>query len=119
MLNKYQYSKKEEDKKLRYLVIYEYNWEDLERNIEAWKKVLNEREQGSDRFPKKLLIEPHSIIADLPKKTRDMQGFFIFDSDDQMHLINYVMQYAPYMHYRFIPIFEDAESAKVWVGMKE
>jgi len=101
---------------MKYLAFIERNVGDFERLTELWKQVQDEREKRSDMFPKTLLFEPHTLQADLPNKTRDLQGFFIFETEDQSHLMNYVMHYAPYMNIRFIPITEDRKTAEAWLG---
>lgn len=89
----------------------------MERIVELMKQILDEREKGSDRFPKKLLFEAHALEAELIKKSKDVQGFFVFETDKEEHLINYRMHLAPYMDLKFIPLTSIRKSLEMWMGL--
>ena len=89
---------------MKYLALFEWSFEDLERLGKIWEQLIEEREKGSDKFPKKLLFEPQALQAELYQKTRERQTFFIFETDDPMHLTNYRLHLAPYMDLNFIPL---------------
>jgi len=103
---------------MKYLGVFEFNFEDLERISEADKKLLNEREKGSDAFPKEeqVLFQLHTLGADLPKKSRDVQCVWIFETDNEDHLINYMMFHAPYADYKFIPLTRSRRVIELWLG---
>ena len=81
------------------------------------KEISDEREKGSNKFPKTLLLEPQALQAELYKKTRDRQGFFIFETEDPMRLTNYQMHLAPYMDLNFIPLTSIRKSLEMWIGL--
>lgn len=68
---------------MKYLVFGQYNWEDIERITVLWKQLENERETG--KFVQKNLFEPHYFQVDLPKLSKDIQGFWVIETDDPMH----------------------------------
>ena len=104
---------------MKYLGFFERNFADVEKILELYKQVLDEREKGSDMFPKTLLFESHTLAGELYKRSRDLQGFFIFETDKEEHLINYMLHYAPYMDFRFIPLTEDRKTAEARLGLKK
>ena len=106
---------------MKYLVFAECNFGDLERIRELMKQIIDEREKGSEKFPNwdQMLFQPHAIQAELYKKSKERQVFFIIETEDPMHLINYRMHLAPYMDLNFIPITSVFKSFEAWMGMKD
>ena len=104
---------------MKYLVFTEYNWKDQERILELRKQIGDERTKGSDKWPKKdqLVHEPHILEALLYKKSRDVQAFWIVETEDPMHLVNYRMHFAPYWDIHFIPITHAMRTTETWIGM--
>jgi len=103
---------------VKYVFLFEWNFVDMERINELWIEVLKERESGSDRWPK-ILFEPHYFEADIGKKSRDMRGFFIFETEDPVHLLNERMQFVPYMDVNFIPITPNRFISEQWLATKK
>ena len=105
---------------MKYLVFYEYNYEDVERLAEIAKKIVDERAKGSDKFLRtdQVLFQGHTLRADLPKKLKEIQTFFVCETDSEETLINFSMISAPYMDYKFIPITDMRKTAEAWMGYK-
>jgi hypothetical protein len=105
---------------VKYLVIAEYNWEDLERLAEISKKVVDERAKDSDKFlsTDQVLFAAHTLQADLPKKLKERQSFFVCETENEETLINFSMIYAPYMDLKFLPITDMRKSAEAWMDYK-
>lgn len=99
---------------MKYFVLWDSNWEVTEKGREAWKQVLDERAEGSERWPKKLLFEPHNFSVPGLFGKKDSQGFFIFETDKEEHLINYFMHYANIMDFKIIPLLETKKSMSYW-----
>lgn len=104
---------------MKYLGYFEWNYDDIERIGELWKELLDDRERDSEKWPKTLLFDTHTLEADLFDKTRDNQSFWIFETDDPMHLINYRMHFAPYVDFNFIPLTENKKKFETWMGLKK
>jgi len=93
---------------VKYLVFFEWRWENAERLTELWKQIMDETEKGSDKWPERdqILFLSHTLESDTYKKSRDMQGFWIVETDNEQHLVNYRMQFSPYADINFIPLTE-------------
>jgi hypothetical protein len=103
---------------VKYFCLTDTNWENIEKVTEAWKRVLDERSKGSDRWPKRLLFEPHQFTVPGLLGKKDGQGFFIFETDKEEHLVNYMMHYANIQDVKIIPIVETKKAVSSWLGMK-
>ena len=103
---------------MRYLAFIEFNFRDFERLSQSYKQVLDEREKVSDRFPKTLVLEHHFLEAEFVKKSKEIQAFWVFDTDDQRHLTNYRMHYAPYADVNFIPLTYGEHVLQAWMGWR-
>ena len=104
---------------MKYLAFMESNYADVERLTVLYKEVLDEIAKGSDRFPKEILFESHTLRAELYKKSKDRQSFFILETDNPDHLSNYAMQFAPYADVKFIPITDTRKTAEAWLSWKK
>lgn len=102
---------------MKFFILADIKWEDTEKCIESWKKVLDERAKGLDRFPKDLLFEPHTFTVPGLFGKKDAQGFMVFETDKEEHLINYIIHYANIMDIKIIPIVE-TKKAMSSLGMK-
>lgn len=100
---------------MKYLAFAESNYEDFEKISVLRGQLLDERDEDSDRFPKTRLFDAHTLQAELYKKSRDVQSFWIFETDNDQHLINYQMHFAPYMDIKFIPITPSRIGFQVWM----
>lgn len=67
---------------------------------------MDESEKSLDKLLKILLFESHVLEAELYNKSRDGPSFWIFETDDPMHLVNYRMQFAHYIDINFIPLWK-------------
>jgi hypothetical protein len=103
---------------MKYLAFMEWNWEDAERISVLRDQVYEEQEKGSDKFPKTRLFDGHTLQAELFKKSRDGQSFWIFETDNEQHLINYQVHYAPYLDIKFIPITSTRTGFQDWLKTK-
>jgi len=99
------------------MAIGEWNFEDTERILDSFKHVIDERKKGADRWPK-MLFEYHPFTTDLPKLSEDVQGFLIFETDNQDHIINEIWHYAPFSVSKYIPIVEGARTMKLWLDRR-
>ena len=103
---------------MKYFILTDTSWENIEKVTEAWKRVLDERAKGSEKFPEKLLVEPYTFTVPGLFGSKDVQGFFIFETDREEHLINYIMHYANIQDFKIIPIVETKKAVSSWLGMK-
>ena len=103
---------------MKYFCLWDSNFEDVEKIREAWKQVLDERAKGSDRFPETLLFESHNFSVPGLFGKKDAQGFWIFETDKEEHLMNYIMHYANIEDLKIIPIMETKKAMSSWLGMK-
>ena len=103
---------------MKYLAFAQYNWEDAERVSQSDKKIRDERAKDSDVFPEaeQLLFEPHTLTGELPMKSKEQQAIWIFETDNEEHLLNYEMTHAPYLDIKFIPITESRKIIQQWMG---
>ena len=58
---------------MKYLLVGEFNWEDLERVRKLFMKRLDEREKDPDKWPK-VLYGGQFLLAELSKKTKKILG---------------------------------------------
>jgi hypothetical protein len=100
-------------------VFVEWNFNDLERITGLWKQLLDEREEGSDKWPtgEQVVHEPHILEAELYNKSKDIQAFWIVETENPMHFVNYRMHFALYIDIKIIPITHAARTTEVWMGM--
>ena len=103
---------------MKYLAFLEYDWKDIEKVGGAWKKILDDREEGSDKWPKRI-IDTYRLEADLPKLTKEVQGFTIFETEKEEHIINEVYQFAPFIKFKFIPIVDSRKAYQLYMGWKK
>ena len=104
---------------MKYLAFIESNYEDLERSVELLKQIFDERGIGLDKFPKaeQILFNAHILEAELFKKSKDIHGFFVLETEKEEHLINYRMHLAPYTDIKFIPLTSLRKSLETWMGL--
>jgi hypothetical protein len=106
---------------MRYLMFYESYYDNMERGVKLWEQIMEEREKGSDKWPKaeQIVLWPHELESELIDKTRDLQSIFIFDTDDPMHLVNYRMHWAKIFDIRrVIPITPSRMTFEAWQLLK-
>lgn len=95
---------------MKYFCLGDNNYKDAEQLRVLWKQVLDERAKGSDRFPKKLLFEPHFFTVSGLFGKNDTQSFFIFETDNEEHLRNYMMHFADIVDVKIIPILDSKKA---------
>ena len=102
---------------MKYLALMEMDWENVEKIGDLWKRILEERVTGSDKWPKVIFPE-HKLETNLPKLTKDIKAFVIYETDKQEHLINEEFMFAPWINFHFVPIVESRKAMNTWLGWK-
>jgi hypothetical protein len=106
---------------MKYLCLFETNYEDIERSMPLWKQIMDERAQGSDRWPKQdqIVLEPHFLESELTERRRDIQSIFIYETENPIHVVNYRMHWAKIFDLkRVVPITPARLTFETWQLMK-
>ena len=90
---------------MKLLLVGDFNYKDLERAMELFKKRLDEREKDPDKWPK-VLYGGHFLGAELSKKTRDLRVISILEAENEEQLSNQVFSMLPERDFQFIPIID-------------
>ena len=102
---------------MKFLVVADYNWENLERVADSYRKIIDERERDPDSFTK-VVFGAHTLVAELSKKTKDIRTIAILEADSEEQLINQIFSLAPERDCQIIPLLEGRKSAELWMGWK-
>ena len=88
---------------IKFLMLWELDWEDQEKARDLGLEIGEELKKGSDKFPKRV-IGSGILSTTLPKLTKEVQGFTIYETDDWKQIRNMRQHYTPFMKTYFIPI---------------
>jgi len=88
---------------MKYLTFNEYDWKDVEKVVETWKKVLADREKEPEKFPRTLF--PNQILGtDLPKLTKEVQAVTVYEVENDYQAFNLPSYFVPFMTFKYVPI---------------
>ena len=96
---------------MKYIAFWEYCPEDMDKVIEKNRKVIAERQQFPDKYPK-LVFGPYGMGGE-PK------GFTGLETDDPEKLTKWVLAYFPEMKIKYVPLFETSKIIEIYQEMKK
>lgn len=96
---------------MKYVMFWEYSFEDHEKVLEKLKKFREMREKNPEKFPK--FISENYAMLEGPR------GFQLMETENEEHLANFVLHYQPEVWFNFEPIIEAKKSIELYKKMKE
>ena len=97
--------------KMKYIAFWEFNPEDYDKAIEKEKQAMEERERGTDKFPK-ILFPSHGMGG-------EFKGFIIYEDATPEQLINVGLHYMPETKFKFVPIFDGKKVLELYQKVKK
>ena len=96
---------------MKYICFWEFKPEDFDKILEKYKQAMEEREKGSEKFPK-IIFPPHGMDG-------EWKGFTIYENVTPEQMINMAFYFAPEEKLKFVPIFEVAKAVELYQKMKK
>jgi len=98
---------------MKYLLVGDFNYEELERMRELFTKRFDERERNPDEWPK-VLYGGHFLLAELSKKTKNLRVISILEAESDEQLVNQIFSMAPERDFQFIPMMDITKAMKMF-----
>lgn len=89
---------------MKFLAFFELDPEDWDKALEKNTKAVEEMEKNPDTYPTKTVFLPHTLLGELPKLTKALKGFSIWEAKSAEDLLDRFQYYLPEMRAVFIPI---------------
>ena len=103
--------KERRGEEMKYIVFWEMCPEDFDKVIPKFQEVMEEREKGTDKFPKAL--SPNYSLGG------QWKGFMLYEDATPEQLMNVVLHYQPLVKFKFIPILEAAKMIEIHLKSKK
>lgn len=95
----------------KFIGFWEYCLEDTDKVTEKFKKIMEERGKGTEKYGK-LLFGPYHIGG-------ESKGFAIYETDDMTQLTNLAVYYTPVLKLKFMPIHESSKVVELYLKSKK
>jgi uncharacterized protein DUF3303 len=96
---------------VKFIGFWEYDLEDTDKVTEKFRKIMEEREKGTERYGK-LVFGPYHIGG-------ESKGFAIYETDDMNQLTNLMVYYVPELKLKFAPIHESSKVLELFLKSKK
>ncbi|MFX0044609.1 MAG: DUF3303 domain-containing protein [Candidatus Hermodarchaeota archaeon] len=96
---------------MKYIMFWEYDFEDHVRVIEKLKQFRESIKKEPEKFPK--FISKNYAMLEGPR------GFQLLETENEDHLVNFVLHYQPEVSFDFQPIIEVKKSLELMDRVKK
>ena len=96
---------------MKYIVFWEMCPEDFDKVIPKFREAMEEREKGTEKFPKPL-SKNYSVGG-------QWKGFMLYEDATPEQLANVVLHYRPEVKFKIMPIVEAAKTIEIYLKSKK
>jgi hypothetical protein len=97
--------------KLKYVKFWEVALEDQDEAIEKWGKYLEKSKKTPEKYPR-YVVPPHGVGEAL-------KGISILEADNEEKLINYLIELAPPLKCKFVPLIDATKYIEAYMMSKK
>jgi len=96
---------------VKYVKFWEVAMEDQDEAIKRWGAYLEKSKKTLEKYPRYILL-PHGVGEAL-------KGISILEADTEDQLINYILELAPPLQIKFVPLLDATKYIETYMQTKK
>lgn len=96
---------------MKYVKFWEVALADQDEAIEKWGKYLEKSKKTPEKYPR-YVVPPHGVGEAL-------KGISILEVDNEEQLINYLIELAPPLKAKFVPLIDSTKYIETYMKTKK
>ena len=96
---------------MKYVKFWEVAIEDQDESIEKWGKYMETSKKTPEKYPR-YIFPPHGVGEAL-------KGISIMEADNEEQLINYIIELAPPLKIKFVPLLDATKYIETYMQTKK